>query len=60
MSYTVITVTDEFAINAAEKRTREVNNYIALGWKPLGGVSVSRSDWSTDCKIVLAQAMIKE
>lgn len=38
----------------------EVKELIAIGWKPFGGISVSRSDTNAYKKIVFAQAMIKE
>ena len=60
MDYKVIVVSNEYASNAANQLDQQVKKYICNGWKPLGGVSVSRSDTLDFQKTVLAQAMIKE
>ena len=60
MDYKVIVVSEDYAHMAAEKLEKQVKQEIHRGWKPLGGVSVSRSDFGSFGKVVLAQAMIKE
>lgn len=60
MDYKVIVVSDSSKSLAVNELERQVGKYIYDGWKPLGGVSVSRSDDGYFQKTVLAQAMIKE
>ena len=60
MDYKVIVVSNEYESNAVNQLDQQVNKYIYSGWKPFGGVSVSRSDTVGFQKTVLAQAMIKE
>jgi hypothetical protein len=52
MQYKVITVTAVFSgSKALEKLTKEVNEAIALGWEPVGGIAFANA--------CLLQAMIK-
>lgn len=60
MDYKVIIVSEAFHDDAARELQRKVKREILMGWKPLGGVSVSRSDSNHLTRIVLTQAMIKE
>ena len=60
MDYKVMVVSDNFASDAADQLDQQANEYICNGWKPLGGVSVSKSDDGYFQQAVLAQAIIKE
>ena len=53
MQYRLISVTNCFSCKRAlERLTKEVNDAIAQGWEPLGGVSIAYGNQ-------LVQAMIK-
>ena len=61
MKYCVVTRYDDDSFkyryeNSAKNLQREVNERIKMGWKPLGGISVSISD----TRYIFAQAMVKE
>lgn len=60
MDYKIISASADYEDTVARKLEEKVKKYIDLGWKPLGGVSISRSDYSRFVRIVMAQAMIKE
>ena len=64
MDYIILHATAVNADDAIKMVTREVQKHVSSGWKPLGGVSVSRTDCETmyihTQKVVVAQAMIKE
>jgi hypothetical protein len=52
MQYRVISVRACFSLKrAGERLTKEVNEAIALGWEPVGGIAVAKTG--------LLQAMIK-
>lgn len=60
MEYKVITqkvggILSLDVVKCAEALTREVNDQIALGWEPLGGVAMGHTGAST----YLLQALIK-
>jgi hypothetical protein len=58
MQYRIISVTDCFSCKRAlERLTKEVNDAIAQGWEPLGGVAITDGNHSIFTKLV--QAMIK-
>ncbi len=64
MDYTVIVGREAICFEARKELERKVKEYISHGWKPLGGVSVSKIDstftYSGSKEFVFAQAMIKE
>lgn len=60
MDYKVIAVSERYQTTAARELEKLVKVYLSKGWKPLGGVSVSRTDSLLFQKIVMSQAMIKE
>lgn len=60
MQYTVVCVKADWHTDAARELTKEVRELLKSGWKPQGGVSVSRSDFGSLTSIVMAQAMTKE
>jgi hypothetical protein len=52
MQYKIISVSAVFSgSKALEKLTKQVNEAIALGWEPIGGL--------TACSAIFCQAMIK-
>ena len=57
MKYMVLTSSDQYVFNATQNLEDQVKKLIVLGWKPLGGVSLSlgKNDWYH-----ITQAMIKE
>ena len=57
MDYKVIVASEKHEIDAVNKIELQVKKYVDSGWKPLGGVSISRTD---TLRTVIAQAMIKE
>ncbi len=57
MDYKVIVASEKHEIDAVNKIEQQVKKYVDSGWKPLGGVSISRTD---TLRTVIAQAMIKE
>ena len=57
MDYKVIVASEKHEIEAVNKIEQQVKKYVDNGWKPLGGVSISRTD---TLRTVIAQAMIKE
>ena len=60
MEYQVVISSEKTAFEASNKLEKEVNSLIKRGYKPLGGVSVSRSDTDYMQMIVMSQAMIKK
>lgn len=60
MEYKVVVVNERFEHDAIKELERQVKSLILNGWKPLGGVSLSISDYDTLHETALAQAMIKE
>lgn len=56
MKYIIVTNTSE-GIRIGTKEMEElVNSYIEIGYKPLGGISISMDN----IKYIFSQAMIKE
>ena len=59
MQYKIVSVEAEYGIFTFEKLEKQVNNLIAQGWKPIGGVSIMKP-YENIYKISVSQAMIKE
>ena len=59
MNYRVIVVSESNAVISAMKLEQKVNELLKQGWKLQGGVSVSRSEIGSSCRVVMTQAMIK-
>ena len=59
MQYKIVSAKNTYQYNTLEKLEKEVNNLIAQGWKPLGGVSVVKP-YATLTDYEAFQAMIKE
>ena len=59
MEYKIIYAKAEYIHSALEKLEKEVNNFINLGWKPIGGVSIVKP-YETLTNHEVFQAMIKE
>ena len=60
MDYKIIVASEKYESDAVKKVEKQVKQYVDSGWKPLGGVSISRTDTVSFQKTVIAQAMIKE
>ncbi len=60
MNYRVIVVSESDAGISAMILERRVNEMLKKGWKLQGGVSVSRFEIGSFCKVVMTQAIIKE
>lgn len=56
MDYKVIAVSERYQITAARELEKLVKESLSKGWRPLGGVSVSKNA----SIIIMSQAMIKE
>ena len=59
MEYKIVYAKAEYIHSAIEKLEKEVNKFISLGWKPLGGVSIVKP-YGTLTDHEAFQAMIKE
>ncbi|MBE5813483.1 MAG: DUF1737 domain-containing protein [Clostridiales bacterium] len=57
MEYKIVTVIDEHY--AIEKLEEKVNEFIKMGWKPIGGVSIIKL-YEYNSRRQASQAMIKD
>ena len=60
MRYCVVIVDDRFESKAAISLEREVTMLCDKGWRPQGGVSISKYEVGYENYVSMAQAMVKD
>ena len=53
MQYKVVSIRDKYMKNAVERVEQQVKLLIKAGWKPLGGISITKDDIFYACQTMV-------